>query len=142
MTILITIALINAYDASDNLTGSMLTHTTDAKLALSDGKEIVTMNFSQSDNPWYDIVATQKGYEKTLTFNAPDGLESQIASHFQMTPAMQANALTNLYVDTKYFGDDGVSASEVLSEVLFSAQDASHNQIFFDSYFGGKATQP
>lgn len=128
------VASINAYMPSETGYGTdevMIARTDDATLHFENGAERLTMNFSQADNPWYDVVATKDA----ITLSNGDGIKDDM---FKVSNNQDAG---EHYISTKYFGDNG-NVNEAVANTKFShtgalSSDTQQHNISVDAAFGG-----
>jgi len=92
------------------------------------GNHMLTMPFSQADNPWYDVA-----YNNGLTFELSNG--DNVAPDFRVEGMTQKE----MYVNKQFYGDAAGTASEVTYRVGAEYEDnATGREVEFDAAFGGK----
>lgn len=125
------IAKIGTYGQGDNNT-AMLSKTNDAKLQLVGGTEILTMNFSKADNPWYDIVINNSMNQATISVT--DNTTANInGDQYKLT----SDVVLTDYFTAKYYGEN--VAEEAMATTHLDIPKSSTDGMIVDAVFGGTA---
>ena len=111
-----------------------ITQVDDATLVFdAAGNNTLTMNFSQAENPWYNVIVKNGGATDASISLSGGG---NIAPEFMVTEAMKNN-LNDTYYSKKFYGDAG-DPTEVVYRVGFEAHDKTvGREVEFDGAFGG-----
>jgi len=130
------IATINRFNSNDEESSEMLSRTNDAKLELIGGQEILTMNFSKADNPWYDVELNVS--TRGITIHDTDETAARINEAYKIKDGMTPY---HNGTDTSYY-TNGETVQEATAVSSFGAwNDATREGVEVNSVFGGKVAQ-
>ena len=110
-----------------------------ATLEMKNNQEILTANFSQAANPWYDVVITKSAPGIAGTVIDLNGDGSNIPDLYKIKSGMES---VSHAFDAIYYGDNG-DASEVVAGAgvygtgIKSDTEYTH-EVYSDIVFGGK----
>lgn len=133
------IASISQFDSDDE---AMLSKTNKANLELSGSKEILTMDFTEADNPWYKVEITKEGNNSFAKIDINDDANAKIKRDDLKATSEMINQWTDYEdpLNIKYYGGADNVATEITATSRFGLADENYeNGIHVNAAFVGKA---